>query len=49
MQIDDELYKQLVEYLARRPWHEVNGLLAKLAAARRPEITTPAPVGDKER
>lgn len=42
MQIEEALYDELIGYLARRPWYEVNNLIQKLAASARDrkKITT---------
>lgn len=42
MHIDDALYNELIEYLARKPWHEVNKLINKLARAARPNVEYPS-------
>jgi len=34
MHIPDDLYKDLLDYLAKRPWCEVNLLITKLVMAR---------------
>ena len=33
MHIPDPLYKSLIDYLARKPWHEVNTLITALVQA----------------
>ena len=50
-QIDDQTFKELLEYLLRRPYFEVSKLINKLAQpAKAVEITTPEsrPAADKE-
>ena len=53
MHPDEALYTELLDYLARRPWAEVNQLIVRLAQSRRAEhaIETPKTVtasGNKE-
>lgn len=42
MQIDDRLRDELLEYLVKKPWHEVNGLITRLAAQGRVDKPKPA-------
>lgn len=48
MIIEDSLYTELIDYLARRPWFEVNPLIAKLAQANRPRIEAPDPLKEEQ-
>lgn len=41
MQIEDKLYTDICEYLSRRPWVEVNTLIAQLARAKLAVVTPP--------
>jgi hypothetical protein len=51
MHIPDPLYKALIDYLARKPWHEVNTLITALANANstgQKQIESPRPIQEAD-
>ena len=48
MHIPDPLYKALIDYLARRPWHEVNVLITQLVQANTSQKQIPEKTGKEK-
>jgi hypothetical protein len=44
IEITEQLYSELIEYMGKKPYHEVAVLIAKLAQSRQRNIVAPATV-----